>query len=84
LGKDVAVAPAGIHLNGVGPFADLFCEGQRHCDIFTQLHRSAKAKGNLVRDANFAALAIASGSEWITTDRDHARFPGLHWRHPLE
>jgi hypothetical protein len=24
-----------------------------------------------------AALAIESGSEWITTDRDFARFPGL-------
>jgi toxin-antitoxin system PIN domain toxin len=58
--------------------------GRRHCDIFTQLHRSAKAKGNLVRDANFAALAIESRREWITTDRDYARFPGLHWRHPLE
>jgi hypothetical protein len=22
--------------------------------------------------------------EWITTDRDYARFPGLRWRHPLE
>jgi predicted nucleic acid-binding protein len=31
----------------------------------------------------FAALAIESGSEWITTDRDYARFRGLRWRHPL-
>jgi predicted nucleic acid-binding protein len=23
-------------------------------------------------------------SEWITTDRDYARFPGLRWRHPLD
>jgi predicted nucleic acid-binding protein len=29
------------------------------------------------------ALAIESGSEWITTDRDYSRFPGLRWRHPL-
>ena len=34
-------------------------------------------------DAFLAALAIESGSEWITTDRDYARFPGLRWRHPL-
>jgi len=33
--------------------------------------------------SRFAALAIESGSEWITTDRDYARFPGLRWRHPL-
>ena len=31
-----------------------------------------------------AALAIERGCEWITTDRDYARFPGLRWRHPLE
>ena len=58
--------------------------GARHWDIFTRLCRTAKAKGNLVPDAYFAALAIESGSEWITTDRDYARFPGLRWRHPLE
>ena len=31
-----------------------------------------------------AAPAIESGSEWITTDRDYSRFPGLKWRHPLD
>ena len=34
-------------------------------------------------DAYLAALAIESGSEWITTDRDYTRFPNLRWRHPL-
>ena len=34
-------------------------------------------------DAYFAALAIESGSEWITAHRGFARFPGLRWRHPL-
>ena len=58
--------------------------GPRHWNIFTRLCRSAKVKGNLVPDAYLAALAIESGSEWITTDRDYARFPGLRWRHPLE
>ena len=33
--------------------------------------------GNLIPDAYLAALAIESGSEWITTDRDYERFPGL-------
>ena len=58
--------------------------GQRHWDIFTGLCRSAGVKGNLVPDAYLAALAIESGSEWITTDRDFSRFPGLRWRHPLQ
>jgi predicted nucleic acid-binding protein len=37
----------------------------------------------LISDAYLATLAIESGSEWITTDRDYARFPGVRWRHPL-
>ena len=57
--------------------------GQRHWGSFTGLCRSAGVKGNLVPDAYLAALAIESGSEWITTDRDFSRFPGLRWRHPL-
>jgi len=58
--------------------------GERHWDIFVRLCRQSGAKGNLVPDAFLAALAIESGSEWITTDRDYSRFPGLRWRHPLQ
>lgn len=57
--------------------------GERHWGVFTRLCAEAGAKGNLVPDAYLAALAIESGCEWITTDRDFARFPGLRWRHPL-
>jgi toxin-antitoxin system PIN domain toxin len=57
--------------------------GPRHWAIFCRLCREAGAKGNLVADAYLAALAIESGSEWITTDRDFSRFSGLRWRHPL-
>ncbi len=56
--------------------------GPRHWQIFERLCRAANARGNLVPDAYLAALAIESGSEWITTDRDYARFPGLRWRGP--
>jgi len=44
---------------------------------------TAGAKGNRVADAYLAALAIESGCEWITGDRDFSRLPGLRWRHPL-
>ncbi len=57
--------------------------GPRHWEIFLDQCRRAGAKGNLVWDAYLAALAIESGSEWITADRDFSRFPGLRWRHPL-
>ena len=57
--------------------------GERHWDIFTRLCRESGARGNLIADAYLAALAIESGNEWVTTDRDYARFRGLQWRHPL-
>ncbi len=58
--------------------------GPRHWEIFRRLCEECDAKGNIVADAYLAALAIESGCEWITTDRDYARFKGLRWRHPLE
>jgi hypothetical protein len=56
--------------------------GERHWDIFKRICTEADARGNLAPDAWFAALAIESGCEWITLDRDYARFPGLQWRVP--
>jgi predicted nucleic acid-binding protein len=44
----------------------------------------ADIKDNLVPDSFLTALAIESGSEWITTDRDYHRFPGLRVRHSLQ
>ena len=58
--------------------------GPRHWEIFTRLCKQVRARGNLIPDAYLAALAIETGSEWITTDRDYSRFPGLKWRSPLE
>lgn len=57
--------------------------GPRHWAIFTQLCTASEARGNLVADAFLAAIAIESGSEWITADRDFSRFAGLRWQHPL-
>jgi toxin-antitoxin system PIN domain toxin len=65
------------------PSCVLLAPGPRHWEIFTSLCRRAGVKGNLVPDAYLAALAIETGSELITTDRDFSRFPGLRWRHPL-
>lgn len=65
------------------PNCVIVAPGPRHWRIFVELCRAAGVKGAIVADAYLAALAIDSGSEWITTDRDYARFPGLRWRHPL-
>ena len=58
--------------------------GPRHWDLFRRLCLDAGVKGNLVPDAYLAAIAIESGCEWISTDRDFSRFSGLRWRHPLD
>jgi uncharacterized protein len=66
------------------PNCVLISPGGRHWEIFINLCKSSGARGNLIPDAYLAALAIESGTEWITSDRDYARFTGLRWRHPLE
>ncbi len=55
----------------------------RHWSIYTDLCLHAGATGNLAQDAWFAALAIESGCEWITTARDYSRFEALRWRTPF-
>jgi toxin-antitoxin system PIN domain toxin len=56
--------------------------GERHWDIFKRLCIETETRGSRVSDVWFAALAIEWGCEWITLDRDFARFPGLKWRVP--
>jgi len=56
--------------------------GERHWDIFKRLCIATNTRGRRVTDAWFAALAIEWGCEWITFDRDFARFPGLKWQIP--
>ena len=65
------------------PNATIIAPGDRHWTLFGKLCVDARATGNLVQDAWNAALAIEAGCEWITTDRDYARFPGLKWRSPF-
>ena len=57
--------------------------GPRHWPIFTDLCLRSQASGNLVQDAWFAAFAIEHSCEWITTDHDYSRFPGLRWHPPF-
>jgi toxin-antitoxin system PIN domain toxin len=86
----IFVRPSG--LNEATAFASLLLDqphcqviqpGSRHWSIFLNLCARAKVSGNLVQDAWLAALAIESGCEWITTDRDFARFEELRWRAPF-
>lgn len=58
--------------------------GPLHWRIFEDLCRRTQARGALVADAQHAALAIEHGCEWVSFDRDFAKFPDLRWRHPLD
>ncbi len=64
------------------PNCIVLAPGRRHWNIFVGLCQRANARGNLVPDAYLAALAIESGSQFITNDRDFSRFDGLEWRPP--
>ena len=64
------------------PHCQVVEPGERHWDIFRRLCIETDTRGPRVSDAWFAALAIEWGCEWVTLDRDYARFPGLAWRVP--
>jgi toxin-antitoxin system PIN domain toxin len=65
------------------PHCQIVEPGDRHWNIFRRLCIETDTRGSLVTDAWFAALAIEWGCEWITLDRDYARFPGLKWQVPM-
>lgn len=56
---------------------------ERHSEVLGRLLGVSGIRGNLVHDADFAALAIEHGLIVCSTDGDFARFPGLRWQNPL-
>lgn len=50
---------------------------------FGELVAACAPTGNLVTDAQLAALAVEHGLEVMTADPDFDRFPGVQWRNPL-
>lgn len=65
------------------PHCQIVEPGEQHFDLFRRLCLDTDTRGRRVTDAWFAALAIEWGCEWITLDRDFARFPGLKWQVPV-
>lgn len=65
------------------PHCQLIEPGERHWDIFKRLCIETGTRGPRVSDVWYAALAIEWGCEWVTMDRDFARFPGLKWSKPM-
>ena len=54
-----------------------------HRQILASLLKDPGITGNLIPDADLAALAIEHGLILCSADGDFARFPGLKWDNPL-
>jgi uncharacterized protein len=65
------------------PAARPLSASANHWEIFARLCRDTNATGDDIPDAYLAALAIENECEFISTDGDFARYPGLKWRRPF-
>lgn len=57
--------------------------GPRHAELLGELMRRHAIRGNLVPDAQLAALAIEHGVPVVSADGDFARFSELRWENPF-
>jgi uncharacterized protein len=62
----------------------LLLPDDEHFERAVELLEAAGTGGNLVTDAQIAALALAYRAEVHTADRDFLRFPGLACRFPID
>ncbi len=65
------------------PNARLLTAGPDQINSVCALLAAAGTAGNLVTDAQIAALAIEYDATVHTVDTDFARFPGVRWENPL-
>ncbi len=56
--------------------------GPLHLEILERLCVDTDAQGDLIPDAQLAAMAIEHASELVSFDRDFARFAHLRWTRP--
>lgn len=57
--------------------------GPKYARILGELIERHDVRGNLVPDAQLAALALEHGLEVCSTDTDFARFSEVRWTNPL-
>jgi uncharacterized protein len=57
---------------------------ERHAEVLGSLILSYEVRGNLMSDAQLAALAIEHGLTLCSADTDFARFAEIRWENPLK
>lgn len=60
----------------------MLAPGPGHIALLEQLCTSAEASGDLIADAQLAAIALEHACELVSFDRDFARFSELNWSRP--
>lgn len=60
----------------------MLAPGPGHVALLEQLCTSAEASGDLIADAQLAAIALEHACELVSFDRDFARFSELNWSRP--
>jgi toxin-antitoxin system PIN domain toxin len=60
----------------------MLAPGPGHLALLEQLCTSAEASGDLIADAQLAAIALEHACELVSFDRDFARFSELNWSRP--
>jgi toxin-antitoxin system PIN domain toxin len=67
----------------VAPAAWVPAPGPAHAELLGELLVRHEISGNLVPDAQLAALALEHGLTVCSTDTDFARFTEVSWENPL-
>jgi hypothetical protein len=57
---------------------------ERHAEVLGSLVTAYRLRGNLISDAQLAALAIEHGLTLCSADTDFARFREIRWENPLQ
>lgn len=65
------------------PNVRLLVAGSNHVETVCRLLASAGSGGNLVTDAQVAALGLEYDATVHTADTDLGRLPGVSWKNPL-
>jgi toxin-antitoxin system PIN domain toxin len=60
----------------------MLAPGPRHLALLEQVCEEADVAGDLVADAQLAAIAVEHACEIVSFDRDFARFTSIKWSRP--